>query len=629
MMESLRGAATGWVAKILIGLLALSFGVWGINDVFRGYRSDVLASVGDYEISAETFRLNFEQRLRNISRQSGQSITSQRASELGLDRQILGEMLRNGALQQQAGEMKIAVPDALVAQDIASNPTFQNSRGEFDSARFRQILQQNGLNEQMFLQEERAGKQRQALAEPITTELNPPETLVEAVVRQANEQRDAKYFVLKANGAELAPPSEADLKAFYEKSAQLFTAPAYRSLVLLKVEPQDLASSITVTDEDVAAAYEARKDQYRTPERRTIQQLTFATIEEARAAKQRIDQGGDFLAIAKERGLEEKDITLGHLGGNEIPDKAIADAAFSLSQGAISQPVEGRLAKALLRVTKITPEVVKPLAEVREELLGKLKLESAHDDILTLHGKVEDERAGGANFEAISKSLNIPLITVPAIDAKGLDKSKRPVEGIPAKAEVIQLAFESDIGVETDPIPTPNDGFVWVDIRDATPAKVRPLAEVKADVQNAYTSQKLREQVLRKASELVKRAESGTSLETLAQEVGAEVKTEIGLKRNETTQSFDNAAVSVLFLAADNGYSYAPEVGGRSAKIMQALPVSKPAYDAKSKEVEAVRKALSEGLQNDLLATYISAIQKSLGVSVNDQLWRQTTGARQ
>lgn len=629
MMESLRGAATGWVAKILIGLLALSFGVWGINDVFRGYRSDVLASVGDYEISAETFRLNFEQRLRNISRQSGQSITSQRASELGLDRQILGEMLRNGALQQQAGEMKLAVPDALVAQEIANNPAFQNLRGEFDSARFRQILQQNGLNEQMFVQEERAGKQRQALAEPIINKLNPPETLVEAVVRQANEQRDAKYFVLKANEAELTPPSEADLKAFYEKSAQLFTAPAYRSLALLKAEPQDLAGSINVTDQDLAAFYEAHKDQYRTPERRTIQQLTFATIEEARAAKQRIDQGGDFLAVAKEKGLEEKDITLGHLGRNEIPDKAIADAAFSLSQGAISQPVEGRLAKALLRVTKITPEVVKSFAEVRQELLGKLKLERAHDDILTLHGKVEDERAGGANFETISKSVNIPLIVVPAVDAKGLDKNGKPVEGIPAKAEVIQLAFESDVGVETDPIPTQNDGFVWVDIRDATPAKIRPLAEVKIDVQNAYTSQKLREQVLNKASELVRRGESGTSLESLAQEVGAEVKTETGLKRSETTQSFDGAAVSALFFAADNGYSYAPEFDGRGVKIMQALPVSRPAYDAKSKEAEAVRKALSEGLQNDLLATYVSAIQKSLGVSVNDQLWRQTTGAGQ
>jgi len=629
MMDSLRGAATGWVAKVLIGLLALSFGVWGINDVFRGYRSEVLASVGDFDIPAETFRMNFDQRLRVLSRQSGQAITNQRAIELGLDRQILGEMLRDGALQQQATRMKLAVPDQVVADDIASDPTFQNARGQFDALRFRQILQQNGLNEQMFVREEKAGMLRQALAEPLTNRLEPPQTLVEAMVRQANEQRGVKYFILKANEADLAPATEAELKAYYDKNPQQFTAPAYRSLVLLKAEPQDLTGSMTMTDAEIAAAYSARKEEYRTPERRTIQQLTFATIDEARAARQRIDQGTDFLALAGEKGLEEKDVTLGDLAHKDIPDKTIADAAFSLGEGAISQPVEGRLAKALLRVTKIAPEVVRPLSEVRDELMARIKLDRAREEILTLHGKVEDERAGGANFETIAKTLNLPLITVPAIDAKGLDKSGKPVEGVPAKAEVIELAFESDVGVETDPVPTSDDGFVWIDVRDATAAAVRPFADVKADVQKAYTAQKLREQVLRKANELVKRAEAGTPLEILAQELGAEVRTETGLKRSATTQTLDSAAVQALFLASDNGYIYAPEPDGRGAKIMQALPVSAPAYDAKSKEAEAIRNALREGLQNDLLATYVSSVQQSLGVRLNDQLWRQTIGVAQ
>jgi peptidyl-prolyl cis-trans isomerase D len=629
MMESLRGAATGWVAKVLIGLLAASFGIWGINDVFTGYRSDSLATVGDYEIPADSFRFTLEQRLRDISRQTGQPITNQRAAELGLDRQVLGEMLRNGALQQQASEMKLAVPDALVAHELATESMFQDSRGQFDANRFRQILRQNGLTEQMFLREEKAGKLRQALAEPVSNKITPPETLVEAIVRHAREERDAKYFVLAPNQAEVAEPSESELKTFYDRNPQLFTAPAYRSLVLLKVDPKDLTANISLTEEEIAAAYEKHKDEFRTPERREVQQLTFATIEEARAAKQRIDQGADFLTIAKEKGIAESDLNLGLLARNEIPDKLISDAAFALKEGQVSEPVEGRLAKAILKVTKITPEVVKPLAEVRDDLSNKLKLERAHDDILTQHGKIEDERAAGSNFESISKTLGVALINVPAIDPQGRDKSGKPVENIPAKAEVIQLAFESDVGVETDPIPTKDDGYVWVEVRDAKPEAVRPFAEVKTEVNKAYVSQKLREQVLKKAAELVKRAENGTTLEALAQEVGAEVKTETGLTRNKSTQTFDSAAVSALFLAPDNGYVYAPEIDGRGVKILQALPLKAPPYDPKSKEAEAVRKALREGLGNDLLATYVSAIQKSLGVTINDRLWQQATGASQ
>jgi peptidyl-prolyl cis-trans isomerase D len=432
--------------------------------------------------------------------------------------------------------------------------------------------------------------------------------------------------VLNANESEVPAPTESELKAFYEAHPQLFTAPAYRSLTLLKIEPQDLAPAISVSEEDLSKTYEAHRADYGTPEKRTVQQLTFATMEEAKAAKQRIDQGTDFLAIAREKGLQEKDITLGDRSRSEIPDKAIADTAFALASGTVSEPVQGRLAIALLRVTKITPATEKPFSQVRADILQKLKLERARDEILDLHAKIEDERAGGASFDEIGKSLKIALINIPAVDAQGRDKAGKPIEGIPAKTEVLKLAFESDVGVEADPISTEADGLVWVDVRDAVVATVRPFADVKTDVQNALIARKLREQVLKKASDLVKRAEGGTPLEVLAQEVGAEVKTETGLKRNETTPNFDNAAVSALFLAADNGFVYAPDASGRSAKIIQALPLKQPTLDSKSQEAQAVRKALNEGLQNDLLATYVSSIQKSLGVSVNDQLWRQTMG---
>jgi peptidyl-prolyl cis-trans isomerase D len=525
--------------------------------------------------------------------------------------------------------LNLAVPDALVAQEIAGNPVFQNSSGTFDANRFRQILQQNGLNEQMFLLEEKSAKLREAATDPVIADLGTPETLVSAVLRHANEQRDARYFVISANETELAAPAEADLKAFYEANKQLFTSPPYRSLALLKVEPQDLAQSITIPEEQLEQAYAARRAEYGTPERRTIQQLTFPNLDEARAAKRRIDQGTDFLSLAQEKGLQEKDIALGDRSRSEIPDKAVGDAAFSLAQGAVSEPVQGRLAIALLRVTKITPANEKTLSQVRDDLLQKLKLEHAREQILDIHAKVEDERAAGANFEEVSKSLNLPLITIPAIDPQGRDKSGKPVEGIPAKSDVLKLAFESEVGMETDPVSTQDEGVIWVDVRDAVPAAVRPFAEVKEDVQKAYTARKLREQVLKKASDLVKRAETGTPLEILAKEAGTEVRMESGLKRNETTANFDSAAVAALFITADNGFAYAPDPGGRSAKIIQALPLKPPSADSKSKEAEAVRKALSEGLQNDLLATYVSAIQRSLGVSVNDQLWRQTTGASQ
>ena len=626
MMQVFRRAAAGWVAKIFVGLLALSFGVWGINDVFRGYQSEALASVGNYEVSAETFRQAFQQRLRNLSRQSGQPITAERARELGLDRQYLGELLRNGTLQEQARHLKLQVPDTVVAQAIADEPAFHNSQGQFDADRFRRILMENGLSEQMFLAEEKSGRLREALVRAIAGDIVVPNALVEAIVQQANEQRDAKYFVVMGTDADIAAPGDAELKEFHQKNARLFTAPAYRSLVVLKVEPKDFTGSMTVTDDEIAAAYEVRKDEYRTPERRTIDQLPFPSVAEANSAKQRIAQGADFLAVARERGFQDKDVELGNLAKSEILDKAIADAAFSLPAGTVSDPVQGKLATVLLRVRTVAPESTRSLAEVRDDIANKVKLDRARDEVLSTHDKVEDERASGAAFEDIAKNLRIPLITVPAVDAQGLDKNGKPVD-LPAKDDVLRMAFESEVGVENDSITTADDGSVWVDVREVEPSAVRPFDTVRAEVESAWKAQKMRQNVMAKAAELVKRAEGGATLDTLAREAGAEVKTMLGVKRNETAGGFDAGAVAALFSIPDNGFAFAAEPDGKGAKIMQALPVMTPPFDPKSKEAETARQALRQGLTNDVLALYIADLQKRFGTTINNNLWQQVTGS--
>ncbi len=626
MMDSIRSAASGWAAKVLIGLLALSFAIWGVNDVFFGFRSEVLASVGDREVSTEEYRRLFDQRLRTISRQSGRGLTAEEARQVGLDRQVLAAMLGDAALEEQARLLKLAVPRETVALDIARNEAFQNARGEFDPTLFRRLLAENGIDEQAFLSAEMTARVRRAIAETIVGDFSTPETLVEAVVRQSSEERDARYFEITPSESEIAVPSESELVAFYDRNRQLFTTPAYRSLVLLILQASDLAAKMNVTEVDLKAAYERRREEYGTPESRVIEQITFPSLEEAQKAKQRIAAGADFLTVAKEKGLSEKDLSLGNVRKSDIADEALAAAAFALAEGSVSDPVQGRLSTALLRVTRITPGATKTFEQVRDDLLAKLKLEKAQEEIEALHAKVEDERAGGASFEDIAKTVGIPLRDIRMIDTDGRDADGKVVEGIPAKAEVLRLAFDSDVGVETDPISMGDDGVVWVDIRDAKPSGVKPLSEVRDKAVAAFKAQKLRDSLLGKARDIARKGDAGATIEDLAKEAGATVKTANGVRRNEPSQEFDGLAVAALFSAPDNGFAFAPKADGKGAKIMQALPVVNPPFDPKSKESETIRTALERGITNDLLAVYVAAVQRELGVSVNDAVWRQLSG---
>jgi peptidyl-prolyl cis-trans isomerase D len=626
MMDSIRAAAKGWTAKVLIALLVLSFAVWGVNDVFFGFRSEVLASVGKREISAESFRRFFDSRLRMLSRQSGQGITAENARAIGLDRQILTEMLRDGALEEQASQLKLAVPEHMVAREIASIEAFRNARGEFDAGRFRRFLAENGIDEQSFLADEAVARARRAIAETVIADFAAPATLIEAVVRQAGEERDARYFVITGSESEIAAPTEAELKEFHEQNQRLFTIPAQRSLVLLVLKTSDLAAGMTATDAELQAAFERRKAEYETPEHRTIEQITFPTVEEASKARERIVAGADFLVVAKERGLSEKDVSLGRVRKSDIADPALAEAAFSLAEGQVGEPIQGRLSVALLRATKIEPGTSKTFAEVRDDLAQKLKLGKAAEEVENLHARVEDERAGGASFEDVARTAGVTLLNVPSIDAQGRDAAGKPVEGIPAKQEVVKLAFESDVGVETDPITMGDDGVVWVDVRDARPAAVKPFDSLKGEVEAAWKARKLREKVLERARDIAARGDGGATIESLAQEAGAELKTVKGVKRSKTSPELDGMAVSALFTTADNGFGFAPRGDGKSAVIMQALPVTSPPFDPRSKDSENIRKVLDQTIANDVFASYVAAVQRSLGVSVNDAVWQQLSG---
>lgn len=626
MLDRMRSGAKSWMAKVLMGLLVLSFGVWGIADVFTFRASSALATVGDQEISGVAFTEAYRRWLQNYQQQTGQTITPEQARMLGLDRAYLNQMIRTAALDGEASKMKLAISDAHIVDLARANPAFHNSQGVFDPARFAEILRQNGLTEAGYVASERERFLRSAVADTATWNFTPPNALKEAVYRHRNEQRDARYFVLRPQAQDVPAPTEQDLKTFWEKNSAQFTAPEYRVIAVIKADPEDLAPAIKISDEELAAAYEKFKRDYFKPELRAILQIPFPSIEEAKKAKERIAGGTDFMAIAKERGLTDADASLGEVSKDKVLDTLIADAAFGLAQDQVSEPVQGKLSVVLLKVTKITPEKQSTLDEVKAELTQRLQHEKARGEVQTTYDAVEDARAQQKPFEEIAKDVSLPLTVTSPVDIQGQGKDGKPVE-VPFKENVLKQAFESDTGVENDALTTPSGGYVWYEVREVTPSAVKPFDTVKADVETAWRAQKLREVALEKAKQMVERARNGVTLDALAAEAKAEIKTVQGLKRNETTNEFGSDAVAALFSVPENGFAFAPEGDGKGAKIMQSQAVLIPTYDPNSEEAKTIGKALSDGAGNNLAASYIADVQNELGVYVDENMWRQVTGA--
>lgn len=624
MMDSMRTAAKSWLAKLFIGLLAVSFGVWGIADVFKFASVNDLATVGTQEVTAEAYSRALQERLQEISQQTGRGITPEEARVFGIDKGVFEFLIQGAALDNEADKLKLGVSNSFLAKDLMTNPAFLDSTGKFNAERFKQILMQNGMSEATFFASERQRMLREALTQTAAGALPVSAGLVEAQYRFNNEQRDARYFIVTTADSEVPAPTDDEIKKEYETNPAAYTAPEFRAVAIMKAEPGDIAAKITLTDQDLADGYEKYKGEYFTPETRTILQITFPTVEAAQAAQSKLAAGTDFLALAKELGFTEADVTFADKTKADFIDPAIADAAFALAEGAVSQPVKGALSTALLKAQSITPEHQQTLDEVKQQLSDRLKLEQAMEQIQSTYDAVEDARAAQTSFEDIAAKAGIPFQLVAATDAQGKDKTGAAV-AIPHVEEVLKATFSSDVGVENDAISLDN-GYVWYEVREVVPASLRPLDEVKDQVKAAVVAAKVKALSEEKAKTLVDRARAGATLDALAAEAKATVQTAQGLKRTELGDSFGRAAVMALFSVPDKGFAYAVEPDGKGARVMQSEPVLLPAFDASSPDAKSIAKQLEPQMSNDVLDAYLAALKDQAGVRVNEALWQQIAG---
>jgi peptidyl-prolyl cis-trans isomerase D len=628
MMEALRNGAKTWIAKLLLGLVMAVFALLGVSSMdisatVRGLFSQDLATVGGKTIASTTYEQELKNALQQLSRQSGTNITIEEARKTGLDKQLLDRMIAQASLYAQADRLGIQIGDKAVAASVQQDKRFQDSSGKFDLNLFRGLLQQNGIPEQAFLAEEHDNLMRATMTGLAGENITLPLTMVEALTRYRDETRDGRYVTISVGAADVSTPSDADLKKQYEMTPAAYTAPEYRSLVIIKIDPSDLATKIQITDQEVSDAYNTFKEEYFEPEKRDIIQVSFVDVAAAGKAKTRIDAGEDIAKIAGELGQKQNDITFNGRLKSDFLDEKIAEAAFKLAEGTVSGPVVGSLNTALLKAVKVVPAHQPTLAEISDVLKKRLQLQKAGEEIQSVYDAVEDARAQQTKFEDIGAKVGAPVIVVPAVTAAGVDKAGQPIS-LPAQDELLKAVFASDVGLENDALQA-NDGYIWYDVREVVPSAVRPMDQVKQQVRVDWVASKLRTLAGDKAKAIVEKAQGNTKLETIATELGGTIKTVTGLKRNATSEEFDGIATLALFSVPEKSLTWALEGDGKSARIIEVSKVTLPVSGA-SAGAKQVADQAKRGLGSDLLDTYLKAARAGANVTMNEELWRQISG---
>jgi peptidyl-prolyl cis-trans isomerase D len=612
----------------VVGFLALSFAIWGIGDIFRGFGRSTVAKIGGTEITIENFRNLYNDRLQQYSRQFGRPISADQAKAMGLDRLVIGQLIAEIVLDERARSLGLGLSDAEVSKQIMSDPAFLGPNGQFDRFRFEATIRNAGYTEPRFAAEQRRRLLRRELAGTISTGLSAPKALVDAVNRYDNEQRSIEYVLLdRAQAGDVPQPSPEELAKYFDERKILFRAPEYRKLVIVSLIPSEQAKWIEISDADLKRAYEERRARYVTPERRHILQVDFPNAEAAQAAADRIAQGAKLDEIAKELGKTEKDIDLGTVAKAAVIDRAAADAAFALKEGEISAPVKGRFGTVLVQVLKIEPEQVRPFEQVAPELKQELATARAKTEIFDVFNKIEDARAEGKPLAEAAESLKLPMRTVEAIDRSGRDAAGTPVS-LPDQ-RLLAGAFNTDVGVDRDPLQA-QDGYIWYDVTGITPSRERPIDEVKEQVETRWREQEIATRLNAKATEILDKLKAGTPLADVAAANSLKVETMTGIKRGQASQpasgALSQAAVAAVFRTAKDAPGKAEASQPGEQVVFRVTDIVVPTLDAASADTKRVVETLDRGLSEDILGEYIAKLESEIGVTINQSALNQVVG---
>ncbi len=601
MLVAMRKGAAGWVAKILFGLLILSFAAWGIGDYLTPEVDPVIASVGDIEIRRTTLDQAERRQIEQMRRLLGQSFDAGALPENALRQSALQQLIGQAALEMEARDLGVAVSDTAIGEAIRGNPQFQ-SGGVFDRDAFQRALFGAGLSEDGFVATIRVDLARAQVGSAVASALPPPLPVAEALYAAERQQRDASFVRLETVGIEPPEPTDEDLKTYVAANAGRYAEPERRDARAIVVSGASVADAVEISEIELSNRYEDAKEHYKQPERRDIVQALFQSEDEARAFLTTAPTTKtEFAELAEASGAAVTD--LGEVVDGELYPASVATAAFAAAGGSVPSPIQTGLGWHVLLVAEVLPERALTLDEVRDDLIAAIRQEVGSDGVTDAANAVEDALASGQDLTAASKASGLPIVELNAVDRGGADREGVRHPGLPDDPAFVQALFERAIGDQSGLIELRGGAFVALIVDKAYASEPKPFDAVRADAAEDWRAEK-RVELARARLDAMMAATSRDAFKQAAAAIGVEVA-DTGLQgRTEMAEAeaLTGAAVADIFAAKPGA---ALRIDASDAVIAAFVAeVRNPTFDPNGAEEKAFLEELADAQANDRIDVF-------------------------
>ncbi len=531
MLESMRKHTQGWIAKVILGAIILSFALWGIGDYFTGNQVETVAEVDGEAIFDVEFAAAYQRQLASYASMLGDQFTKELADRLGVKNETLQIMINRKLMLGEAQHMGLVTPDEAIVATVQNTPQFREEGKGFSTTRYQALIRQMGFasprDYESYL---RQNIMIDTLQRAITSSATVSDAEVRAKFEADFEKRVLAALIvdpehLKAN----IQVHDEEARQWYESHESLYQSPLKVVLQVVDIDASKLQNHVTVSEAEIEQAYAERQAEFGVPEKRRAAHILVRLPRDAsedvrmmaqkkiEAAKARLDAGESFADVAKDVSDDVTASSGGDLGffarGAMVPE--FEAAAFDqLEVGQVSDIVETQFGLHLIQLQDIQPAQVQPLEEVKEVLQAQLLREKAAEEAYKLSEDLDHALGMEDSLVAAAKVVDLEVR-----DLGEVSQTNMLADPLLSQFEALRKkVFSTMPGDAIEIMEVDNGHYVAVEvlrrIEPATMAYADVVSQVYEDVRNA----KAAEQAQAIADEMLVAGKSGQDIDALAQQ---------------------------------------------------------------------------------------------------------------
>jgi peptidyl-prolyl cis-trans isomerase D len=621
------------LAIVVVAFIWLYIPSFMRNQGALGGSNSVVASVDGRDITVARFRRAYQQQMQEYRARYGANMDERLFKQLGMDRQIVQQMIEEEAAMAEAHRQGITASDSEVRARILAIPTFQENGRFIGNERYRQILEMQNppINPSDFEEDVRRSIVVEKLQGALTDWITVADADVDAEFNRRNEKVKLAVVNFPADKfKDSVPVSDAEIQSQFDGNKEMYRIPEKRKVKYALIDMSAIEARTNVSAKDIENQYADNKEQYSTPEQVRASHILLKTQgkDDAAVKKQaedllaKVKGGGDFAALAtkfsEDTESAKKGGDLDYFGRGRMV-KEFEDAAFALKPGEISGLVKSQFGYHIIKLVDKKDATTQSLDQVRPQIENSLKYERAQKEMERVATDLAGKLKKPEDLDTVAKAQGL------TVAESGFFGRTDPVSGLGMAPSVAARAFELKQGEVSEGLRTPN-GTVFITVTGSQESKLPTLDEVKARVRDDVQKKKAVDAARQKANAIAAQLKSG-DFTSAAKSAGLEAKTTELIARGAALPDVgvSPAVDAAAFTLAAGGVSD-PIVTDNGAVIVKVVEKTTPTADDLKKGRDDVKSELLNQQKQRFYASYMNKARERMTIKSNPQVLAQVVG---